>query len=218
VFETNISARRFRLLLSAAGILGVIALLVYFSAPFILFPFPPANTTEAQLAANVSQYKLFYLLAAWIQGTGSLLSVIFILGLVYLARGWMKFSGWITMLAATVVLVLSLNEGTYFVDIVQASANSHPEAAITSFDLSFVFIHTFFIAPSLLLPLAFVLRGTTVLPKFFWAWALVAGIAFEAMGLIGLVYNTSTPIAIGILVIQEAWLLTAAITLATRRV
>ena len=129
----------------------------------------------------------------------------------------MKFSGWIKLLAATVVLVLSLNEGSYFVDIVQATANGHPEAALTSFDLSFVFIHIFFITPSLLLPLAFVLRGTTILPKFFWTWALLAGIAFEGMGLFGLVYTASTPIAIVILVIQEAWSLAAAATLAMRR-
>jgi hypothetical protein len=54
-----------------------------------------------------------------------------------------------------------------------------------SFNLSFVFLHTFFIAPSVLLPLAFVLRHSTLLPSIFWPWALVAGVAFEALGLAG---------------------------------
>ncbi len=207
----------FRIMLSLAGIFGVMALLLYFAAPFVIFPFPQANATSAQLAQSVSNYQTYYLLAAWLQGTGSLLSVVFVLGLVYLSKAWTKFSGWITMLASGTVVVLSLIEGSYFIDIVLATANGHPEAALTSFDLTFVFIHSFFIAPSILLPLGFVLRGSRILPRFFWSWALVTGLAFQIFGFAGLFTNSATIPAIMILIIQEVWFLAAAISLALRR-
>ena len=190
---------------------------MYFSAPFLIFPFPSSSATSAQIIANVTQYLLDYMLAAWLQGTGTFLIVVFVLGLVYLARAWDRFAGWITMLASIAILMLSLNEGTFFIDAEQAITNGHPEAAVTSFDLTFVFLHTFFIAPSLLLPLAFVLRRSSILPSIFWPWALVAGLVFEALGLVGLLVPASTIPAIVLLVIMLVWIISAAITLAFRR-
>jgi hypothetical protein len=207
--ETRLSTRSFRFFLSLSGIFGVTALLVYFAAPFVIFPFPQANATSTQLAQSITQYGTYYLLAAWLQGTGTLLSVIFVLGLLYLSKAWMRFSGWVTFLASTIVLVLSLTEGSYFLDTVLATANDHPEAALTSFDLSFVFIHLFFIAPSILLPLGFALRSSNILPRFFSGWAIITGIAFQSLGLAGLFTSTSLP-AIVILLIQEIWFLAAA--------
>ena len=211
-----ISPRSFRAFLAACGLAGVACLILYFAAPFVLFPFPAANATSAQLLASVSQYQTYYLLAAWLQGTGSLLTVVFILGLVYLAKAWTRFSGWITMLAAVIVVSLSLSEGNYFLDVVQAISNGHPDAALTSFDLSFVFLHSFFIAPSLLLPLAFVLRPTSLLPKYLWKWALGIGIIFESIGLPGLFFSQIGLLVIVVLIVQEIWIVTAAATLALR--
>jgi hypothetical protein len=211
------SPRNFRLFISVCGILGVSCLILYFAAPFALFPFPPSDATEAQLVANVSQYQTFYLLAAWLQGTGSFLSVIFALGIVYLAKAWIKFSGWITLLSSVVIVVLSLSEGSYFLDTVQAISNGHVQAALTSFDLSFVFIHTFFIAPSLLLALAFVLRSSNLLPHFFWIWALMIGIIFEILGFAGLFLSQTSIIAIFVLVLLEIWMLAASVSLGFRK-
>ena len=208
--------RRFRLLLSTGGIVGSILLVVYFSAPFTIFPFPSSSATTSQIVSNASQYQLEYMLAAWLQGTGTLLIVVFVLGLVYVARAWNRFAGWITMLASTAVLMLSLIEGTFFIDAAQAVANGHPDAAVTSFDLTFVFIHTFFIAPSLLLPLAFVLRTSKLLPGPFWSSAFVLGVAFEIFGLVGLLTSALTIPSIVLLVAMILWMISAAVAFQTK--
>lgn len=205
------SEKRFKLLLSISGILGSVMLVVYFSAPFLIFPFPPASATSAQIISNATQYQLEYLLAAWLQGTGTLLVVVFVLGLVYAAKAWNRFAGWITMLSSAAVLMLSLIEGTFFIDATQAVANGHPDAAVTSFDLTFVFIHTFFIAPSLLLPLGFVLRSSKLLPSPFWASALILGTAFEIFGLVGLIISTLTIPSIVLLVAMIIWMISGAV-------
>lgn len=208
---------RFKLLLSASGILGCLALIAYFSAPFLIFALPSSSAIPAEIVANATQYQLEYMLAAWLQGTGTFLIVVFVLGLVYLAKAWNRFSGWITMLASVAILSLSLNEGAFFIDTAQAVANGHPEAAVTSFDLTFVFLHSFFIAPSLLLPLAFVLRQSTVLPSIFWLWGIVVGGAFEVLGLVGLLVPSATAASIALLVIMLVWVISAATTLAFRK-
>ena len=205
--------KRFKLLLSASGILGCVALVVYFSAPFILFPFAAQNASADQIVANVTQYQNYYLLAAWLQGTGTFLIVLFVVGLVYLANAWNRFAGWVTMLASTAILMLSLIEGAFFLEATLAVTNGHPNAAVTSFELTFVFLHTFFIAPSLLLPLAFVLRASTVLPKIFWPSALILGMGFETLGLAGL-FLSSPLVSIILLVLMIIWMIAAAIRLA----
>lgn len=204
--------KRFKLLLSASGILGCTALVVYFSAPFLLFPFSTRNASPDAIIANIAQYQSYYLLAAWLQGTGTLLIVVFVLGLVYLADAWNRFSGWLTMLASAAILTLSLMEGAFFIDAVDAVTNGHLDAAVASFDLTFVFLHTFFIAPSLLLPLAFVLRSSTLLPKAFWISAVILGAAFETLGLVGLFLSSPLP-SIVLLVLMIVWIISAAVKL-----
>jgi hypothetical protein len=112
--------------------------------------------------------------------------------------------------------MLSLNEGTYFIDVEQAVVNGHPDAAVTSFDLTFVFLHTF-VAPSLLLPLAFVLRHSPVLPRIFWPWAFLTGAVFEVLGLLGLLLPSATMPAILLLVMMLVWIVPAAANFAFRR-
>lgn len=205
--------KRFKQLLSTSGILGCIALVVYFSAPFIFFPFSAQNASAAEIIANATQYQDYYLLAAWLQGTGTFLIVLFVVGLVYLANAWNRFASWVTMLASSAILLLSLMEGTFFLGATLAVTNGHPDAVVTSFELTFVFLHAFFIAPSLLLPLAFVLRASSMLPKIFWRSALVLGIGFETLGFAGLFLNTPL-VAIILLILMIVWIVAAAVRLA----
>src|SRR5579872_3362522 len=197
--------RNFRLMLLLSGAGGCIALIIYFLAPFVIFPFLAANDSSAQIVASATNYELDYLLAAWLQGTGTFLIIVFVLGLVFISRGWERFAGWITMVASVAILTLSLNEGTFFINTGQAVANGHPDAAVTSFELTFVFIHAFFVAPSLFVPFAFVLRPSPILPAIFWLWALVLGIAFTAWGLAGLFVPALILPSILLLVIMLIW-------------
>jgi hypothetical protein len=210
------SSKSFRIFISVCGILGCVALVTYFTAPFVLFPFPSPNASTSQIIADVTHYQFYYLVAAWLQGTGTFLIVIFALGLVYISGGWNRFSGWITLLASAAVLMLSLTEGTFFLDSAQAVVNGHPDAAATSFDLTFVFLHSFFIAPSILLPLAFVLRSSNLLPKALWIWALILGVAFEITGLAGLFLSTSVP-AISLVILMTIWVIVSSVVLLIQR-
>jgi hypothetical protein len=140
--EQTRDSSRFRLFLSSCGILGCSALVLYFSAPFLIFPFPPSSASASQIVSNGTAYSLEYVIGAWLQGTGTFLVVIFVAGLVYVTKAWDKFSSWITLMASVVMLMLSLNEGSYFIDVPQAILNGHNEAALTSFDLTFVFLRS----------------------------------------------------------------------------
>jgi hypothetical protein len=81
----------------------------------------------------------------------------------------------------------------------------------------FCFIHSFFIAPSLLLSLAFVLRGALLLLQFFWISALVIGIVFVGLGFAGLFVPQTNIVAILLLIVQEAWMFSAAVAFGLQR-
>src|SRR5260370_38324899 len=73
-----------RRLVAASGLLGPIALAVYFAAPWLV-NWPMGNVTNEQLATFASHNRGMFFLGAWFQGVGSLLSVVFFVGIVHLA-------------------------------------------------------------------------------------------------------------------------------------
>ncbi len=210
------SARRFRILAAVCGIVGVVALGVYYSE--VLVPIPPASVTADQLTDLVTRYHNAVLLDAWLQAIGSLLTVVFFLAIAYMAGGVGRFAGWMTILAAAVTLAMSLSEGTFSIAIAEATANGHPATALTSFDLTNVFIHVFLIvpAPALFLSVGALLLGSSVLPRVFGDLALALGVAFEILGLAGLFSTTAVAVAVFLLMGQELWVAAAAITLMLR--
>jgi len=201
--------------LALSGILGCVALLLYFAGPFVFFPFPSADASNTTVTSNATHYATYYYLAAWLQVVGTFLVVAFLLGLVYLLEAWNRFSGWLVLLTCSAILMLSLLEGTFFVDAAQAVGNGHPDAAVTSFDLTFVFLRTFFLVPSPLLALAFVLRGDQLLPRGFRMASLVLGAAFAVEGAVGLFYPL-LPVVIAILLGLVVWVVAAALGLEVR--
>ncbi|MBV9228269.1 MAG: hypothetical protein JOZ18_03060 [Chloroflexi bacterium] len=206
------SARLFRILAALCGILGVAALGYYYSVPF---PLPPANATLAQVTEFGARYHDAILLDTWLQAIGTLLSVVFFLALVHMARAATRFAGWMTMLASAIILTVALAEGTFVIDAVQAGVNGHPEAALTSFDLTFVFAHIFLMvpAPLLFLSLGAVLLGSRVLPRMFGYLALALGVAFGIVGFVGLLSSAAIIVGIVLQIGQEVWVLAAAIIL-----
>lgn len=101
---------RSRMLTALCGILGTAALVVYFSAPYWLFPLPQslAHIPASQVVAFGTQYHNAILWDIWFQAIGSLLSVVFALALVHLAGTAQRFAGRLTLLAGGVTLVLAL--------------------------------------------------------------------------------------------------------------
>jgi hypothetical protein len=94
-----------------------------------------------------------------------MLIALFALGMVHLAGAQARLSGWVTLLASTVVVGLSLLDSAFIIAAVKASS-SHPATAIVSYDLivgptNDAVGRTFLLTLRLILPLGVVLLGPT---------------------------------------------------------
>ncbi len=205
---------RARWLTALAGVLGTAALGAYYST--VLVPLPADNATAAQVVALGLHYRVPILIDVVLQIGGSALSVIFALALIHLAGTAHHLAGRLAVMTGAVVLGLSLAEGTFALGVVQAATNRHPQAALACFDLTNVFVHVFLLAPSLFLLLGLALWNTTLLPRLFAPLALVLGLAFQTLGLVGLFNTAAVSLVIVVLVLQEVWTVAAALTLALR--
>ncbi len=208
------SPRRARLLTALCGILGTIMLGLYFGigAGVGLATLPPEATQEQILTMATKYHDLWYL-GTWLQGTGTLLSVIFFLALVQQAGAASKLAGMLTLLGSAVLLGVVLIEGVFTIDLAQAAADGHQAASVTSFDLMSVFSHIYPIAPApvIFLALGTILLGARVLPRGFGYVALGLGVVFAIAGLVGLF---TTPLLTLIpLALQGIWIVVAAITM-----
>lgn len=210
------SPRMFRTLIALSGILGSVALVVYFTAPWTWMPLPlaTANTTEVQ--AFGTQYHDTILWDTWLQAVGSLLSIIFAIGLVHLAGANGKFAGRLILPFCAVILGLSLMEGSFALGAEIAGDSGHLDAAVTCLDLTYVFVHIFLIAPSLFLTLGAALLGTRLLPPAFNYTALALGALFQILGFIALFSTVAMLATIIVLMLQEVWSVAVAITLIVR--
>ncbi|HZS90933.1 MAG TPA: hypothetical protein VFE42_26010 [Chloroflexota bacterium] len=205
---------RARWLTALAGVLGTAALGAYYST--VLVPLPADNATAAQVVALGLHYRVPILIDVVLQIGGSALSVIFALALIHLAGTAHHLAGRLAVMTGAVVLGLSLAEGTFALGVVQAATNRHPQAALACFDLTNVFVHVFLLAPSLFLLLGLALWNTTLLPRLCAPLALVLGLAFQTLGLVGLFNTAAVSLVIVVLVLQEVWTVAAALTLALR--
>ncbi len=204
-------------LTALCGVLGTIALTLYFTAPFISLPLPPPNATAAQMLTFGKTYHTTILFDTWLQQIGTLLSVIFSLALVHLAGASGKLAGKLTLLTAGVITSLSLAEGTFVLGAVYSGDNGHLESSITCYELSNVFIHIFLLAPSLFLMTGLALRKTSVLPKAFIIIAIALGVLFQTLGVIGLFNNQAVLAVIVVLMLQNVWTIAASVALLVRK-
>jgi hypothetical protein len=208
------STRLSDILIALCGILGIVLLGVYFGVGFAfgLAQLPP-DATIAQVVRVATQYHDAWFLGAWLQATGSLLSVVFFLALVHRAGGAARLAGMLTILGSAVLLAVVLLEGVFTMDLAQAAVNGHQATSLTSFDIMTVFTHIYPMAPApvIFLALGTILLGSRLLPRVFGYLALGLGIAFEIVGLVGLF--TTPVLTLVVLGLQSLWVLAAAITL-----
>ena len=195
---------------AACGLVGVIALGIYFGAAP---PLPPLDAGATQVAdIGIRDHGILFL-GAWLQATGTLLCVVFFTTLVHLAGGVRRLSGLLAVVGAATLLTVSVIEGAFTIDWAQAAVNGHPAVALSSYDVMTVFVHVFPVAPAPLvyLSLGAVLLGSDVLPRRFGHLALLLGAAFAVVGLSGLyVAPLLTLVVVGS---QSLWILAAAVWL-----
>jgi hypothetical protein len=198
---------------AACGLVGVVALGIYFGAAP---PLPPLDAGAMKVADVGVRYHGILFLGAWLQATGTLLCVVFFTSLVQLAGGVRRLSGLLAVVGAGTLLAVSVIEGAFTIDWAQAAADGHPAVALSSYDVMTVFVHIFPVAPAPLVYLALgaVVLGSDVLPRLLGHLALLLGAAFAVVGLSGLyIAPLLTLVVVGA---QSLWIVAAAIWLLAR--
>jgi hypothetical protein len=191
-----------------------------------MLPAPPALTAPvAELTRYAADHHHALLAAAWLEGTGTLLYVIFTLALVHLAGSRAGLAGRVTALAAAAVLAVSLVYDLLLIAIAQSAAlgGQQTATALVAYGLFAAAEHVFLLAPPLLLPLGLILLRTPVLPRPFGLLAVVLGVTGPVLGLAGLFTVTADnngPVGAAInalIAAQGLWIMAAAVTLPLRR-
>jgi hypothetical protein len=200
-------------LTAACGAVGTLVLI----GSFVLNPAPPAGLTTRQLMDWALQHHTTIVLGGWLQGVGSLLTVLFALALVQLAGATHRFAGRVTLLAGAAILLVSLVEVTFYFAAAQAAVTGDVATGTLASALVKAVQHVFLIAPALLLPLGAVLLGSRVLPRAFAFGALALGGVLQVLGLVGL-FGVLQPVVDVLLIVQGVWFLAAAGTLLVRPV
>lgn len=220
VSEPGVSAR-WRWLAGAAGFTGASAL----GFSFGMLPPPPA--LSAPLTA-LSRYGAVHhhlmMAAAWLEGAGTALYVIFVLALVYLAGARAGFAGRVTALAAAVVLAVSLIYDVMLIAIAQSAAlgGRQTTTALVAYGLFAATEHVFLLAPPLFLPLGLILLRASLLPRPFAILAVIFGAVAPILGLAGLFTvsaNNNGPIGAAINVLLATtglWIIAASVALVLR--
>lgn len=201
-----------RILVVLCGVLGPATLV----CSFVINPAPPATATLEQLRSFALEHQTSIVLGGWLQGIGSLLIVLFSLGLVHLAGATHRFAGWGTMLAGATILMVSLVEVIFYLAAAQAATAGDVTTGLVSNAIIKAVQHVFLIAPALLIFLGIVLFASPLLPRIFAYLALLLGVALQVFGLVGL-FHLLQPVIDILLIVQALWFVAAAITLLLRR-
>jgi len=208
---TGVSARKVSIIGSIAGIAGVLMI----GTSFGINNGPPLDATNEQLIEFAHVHGREVLNGAWLQAVGPVLIVFFALTLVRLAGATNKLSGWMTLLGSSILIMVSLTEVVCYItalfpvpEIMGAIGNNMGHAVQ----------HLYFIvaAPSLFLPLAFVILDSGVLPRVFGYLAIILALSFIVVGITSLYTLILTPLDTSLAAIQALWWLAAMIALIVR--
>ena len=202
------------------GLAGVLILAVYFGIPV---PQPGPEATIKQISDFAAHYSTLLMVGGGLQVTGTLLACLFFLGLIHLAHGMSRLAGLVALFGTATLFATALIEAVLGMATSIATSSGHPEAAVVCWIVQGVFVHVFPIGPA---PIIFLAIGVLlvspspviVLPRAVGYLALILGVAFEAVGLLGLLIPAVTAVILVLLIAQEVWIATASIFLLTRRI
>jgi hypothetical protein len=201
------------------GIAGPIALTVYFAAP-ALTNWPYAGASAAELTAYANSHQTLFFAGAWFQATGTLLSIVFFLAIVQLAGAPTRLPGLVVIVASAALLGLVLVEAALLIEVPLAAANGDSATVVTTFALSNgVFARVFPLAPAsaTYIGLGVVILGSRVMHRGFGYVAVGLGLAFEVAGIVAVFTIVGLILAIVLSVVQELWIIAAAVALLRQR-
>ncbi|HUA46045.1 MAG TPA: hypothetical protein VMA77_12495 [Solirubrobacteraceae bacterium] len=205
--------------LGACGVAGPILLALYFGIPSLVPRLgslvDSAGTPSTSKIVTVgADYHLLLSIGCWVQGTGALLCVVFLLGLAQRSGGGSSLPGRILLLGCTALVGLVLAEMVFTFTWASTAAHGQPSSARAAYDLMARFVQVFPIvpAPTVYLALAAVLAaGRPILPAVFTRLAAFIGIGFFLIGLAAALTPDATAAAGGLAALQSLWILAAGI-------
>ena len=118
------TVRNTRAFAAICGITGVLMLTAHFLIPGNV---PPDSASLAPIASFAREHRDVLLISAWLQVTGAILYVTFILAVVHLAGAGQWFAGRIVALAAAILVGLTLLDSAMIISAVQSAAHGHNE-------------------------------------------------------------------------------------------
>lgn len=224
--NASISNRSFLIPIAISGIIGQCFLSIYFSGILVPKNLITAVNSVTQLSDLLTKHQSAIFLDAWLMGTGSFLSVIFYVGLVYVSGAVIRFSGLLTIIASAVVLAVSLVDVTFMVEAVNAAILGHADTTQVAFDFiagggeAFDYAFIFGPAPMLITSIGIVLLRSDIIPRFFGYAAIAVGVMFFIAGLLSIFYPHASAITIVFEMVQLSrviWVLTSAIFILVSR-
>ena len=216
---TEIPAARFGRWLAGCGIAGPVLLILYFGIPALLprlgsLTYSGGTPTTAKIVAVGAEYHRLLALGGWMQGTGALLCVVFLLALAQWSGGTSSLAGRILLLGCAVLVGLVLTEMLFTFAWANSASQGQPSSARAAYDLMARFEDVFPMvpAPTVYLALAAVLAtGRPVLPALFTRLAAGLGIGFLIIGLVSVAVPGADAAAGGLAGLQAVWILAAGI-------
>lgn len=206
--------------MALCGIAGVAMLTAHFLIPGSV---PPDSAGLARITAFARQHRDAILVSAWLQVTGAMLYVAFILAIVHLAGAGERFAGRIVALAAAILVGLTLLDSAMIISTVQSVGQGQTETLRVSFDViagpgNDAIGRSFLIAPAILLPLGVVILQTSLLSRAYGLIAIAFGTASQALGPLGLFSKVAfADINPAVLALENLWLIMVAVTLLVSR-
>ena len=85
------------------------------AASFAINNGPPPDPSSVELIKFGQQHYSSILWGAWLQAVGPVLIVLFAFALVHLAGATQRLSGWMTLFGASVLMMVSLIEVTFYI-------------------------------------------------------------------------------------------------------
>ncbi len=204
-------ARRMSRLTGVSAILGVLMILYSFG----INQGPPLDATDDQMMAYAHSHFRHVMVASWLQSVGPLLIVIFALALVRLASATNSLMGWLTLLGASILMMVSLSEVVFYICALDSAP---PTMGRIGNNVGHAIQHLYFIvaAPVLFIPLGSVLMGSRILPKAFGVLAVFIGVCFFILGITSLYQPILSVAVTSFAPIQALWWLAAGIALIRR--
>jgi hypothetical protein len=210
--------------LAGCGIAGPLLLTLYFGLPALVprlgsLLYSGAPTTTRIVAVG-AEFRRLLTLGAWVQGTGALLCVVFLLALAQWSDGASGLPGRILLLGCAVLVGLVLAEMVFTLTWANSATHGQSASARAAYDLMTHFAQVFPIvpAPTVYLALATVLAtGRAVLPAIFTRLAAVIGIGFLLVGLVAVITPDATSAAGSLAALQAVWILATGISALRRR-